>query len=392
MSIEKGVTRSDFGQLAKPVRTPAGFLRADGYLTRAGIFQYRQPDGTTRHELRPAEEVFHADSVKSFAMAPVTDDHPPTNLTADNAREYMRGSVSENLKQDGMMLRGGMMVTDADLIAKMERGDSAQVSCGYTCDVEMTPGVWQGQKYDAVQRNIRGNHVAIVPRGRAGDGVRVRMDARDAAMVFDPGGATAPTQEQPRTMKTFRHDGVSYEGSEQVAELVEKLQKERADSLGAVDAVKKEAATAFAKLEAKHDAAVAELATVKADAAKAPERIRAEIQARMGLEQGARQVLGKAAKFDGLSDREVRVAVLKKIEPKFDVAPKSDEYVAARFDIAIEATKNDTTSAISAARESVEVEHADGAEGEEKMDAAEKNALEMRNLWKQPIGRNVTNQ
>jgi hypothetical protein len=277
-----------------------------------------------------------------------------------------------------------MLITDTKLIDKMERGDAGQVSCGYTCDVEFTAGEWNGQKYDAIQKNIRGNHVAIVPKGRAGDGVRVRMDARDAVMVFDPISSTVPTQEQTVALKTFRHDGVSFEAPEQVVELVEKLVKQRHDESAMSEEEKKKDAAKLAAMEAKADSALAEVAKLKADAADAPKRIRAEMAARMNLENGARSVLGKAVKLDGLSDREVRVAVLTKLEPKFDVAPKSDEYVSAKFDIAIESAKTDTTQELSETRtdEAPEVKH--DAEA-----ARLRSAKEMREMWKAPIGRQV---
>lgn len=393
MTIENGVTRLDIGGLSKPKRTDAGFLRADAYLTRAGIFQYRQADGTVRREFRSPEEVFKEDSMQSFVMAPVTDEHPPRNLTSENARDFQRGAVGETLRRDGDFMRGTLMITDADLITSMESGKKSQVSCGYVCDVEMTPGVWKGEKYDAVQTNIRGNHVAIVPVGRAGAAVRVRMDARDAGMVEDSKVPTEqPVSERLPTMKNVRIDGVSYEVNDQVAEVVAKLEAAKADALAGAEKLKLEYNTAHAKLEARCDGLVAELKTAKEDGAKAPEKIRQEIRARMNLEASAAKILGKSEKFDGKSDREVRVAVLTKLDSKFDFSAKGDEYVAARFDIAIESARKDSTVDLARARvtaDDVDDRQDDDSTGNEVMDAADKNAEAMRNMWKEPIGRQV---
>lgn len=72
-----GVLRYDKASpLSKPVRLPNGFVRAEGYLTRSGIFVYRDAQGKTVRELRPPEEVMHADSLASFGMMPVTNEHP----------------------------------------------------------------------------------------------------------------------------------------------------------------------------------------------------------------------------------------------------------------------------------------------------------------------------
>lgn len=389
-TVLSGVARFDLGGLDRPARTPAGFLRADAHLSRAGIFLYRQPDGTVRRELRPEDEVFHADSLNSFALAPVTDDHPPGNLTAENAREYQRGAVGENVRRDGDHVRASVLVTDSDLISKMEKGKS-QVSCGYNCDVELTPGEWRGQRYDAVQRRIRGNHLAVVDRGRAGS-ARVRMDAHDAAMVSDPpGGEPASTPERTVTVKTFRHDGITYEGSEQVMELVAKLARERQDAVDSLSTVKADAQKLVDAANAKADQAKSELDKAKADAAKLPDQIRGELKARASLEVGARKILGKTAKLDGLSDREVRAQVLKKLEPKLDVAGKSDEYVAARFDAAIDGASDSSEEAITEVRRDTERAEDTREDGEEeRLDvaaSAAKNAKAMRELWKQPIGR-----
>src|SRR5690606_20498946 len=71
----------------------------------------------------------------------------------------------------------------------------------------------EGEKYDRVQRRIRYNHVAIVPEGRAGEAVALRMDA--AGNTIPPGGHVAPGQNgeiprEERTMFTIRIDGEDY--------------------------------------------------------------------------------------------------------------------------------------------------------------------------------------
>ncbi len=184
-----GVLRYDKASpLSKPVRLPNGFVRAEGYLTRSGIFVYRDAQGKTVRELRPPEEVMHADSLASFGMMPVTNEHPSELLTADNAKQYAVGSVSESVVPEGDKVRASLMITDAATIADIEAGKS-ELSCGYTADVVPESGVWNGQHYDAKQTNIRGNHVAIVDVGRAGPECALRMDAADGAaqeITMDP--------------------------------------------------------------------------------------------------------------------------------------------------------------------------------------------------------------
>src|SRR3990172_918904 len=160
-----------------------GRLRAEAHISRAGIFEYADDGGKIRRELRDPAEVFRGDSLQSFGQVPVTNEHPPVGLiSAGNARDYMVGSTGDSVIRDDDHVRASIMVADATTIAQMEAG-KLEVSCGCSCDVDETPGNHPVYgRYDAVQRNIRGNHVAIVNSARAGKTARVRVDGA-AAMV-----------------------------------------------------------------------------------------------------------------------------------------------------------------------------------------------------------------
>lgn len=168
--------RSDVSPLKPVVRLPDGRVKVDALLTRAGIFLYANPDGSVRRELRPPDEVFRPDSMRSLQIVPLSDDHPPEMLTASNAMNYAKGSTGDTITRDDDHLRGPIGAFDAEIIAKME-GGKHELSCGYTCDLEEAPGVhpvWGA--YDAVQHNIVYNHVALVDKGRAGS-ASLRMDS-----------------------------------------------------------------------------------------------------------------------------------------------------------------------------------------------------------------------
>lgn len=180
--------RHDIGSLRPAKKLPDGRLRVDGQITRTGVFVYRNADGSSRREYRPQEEVAKADSLESFQFVPFVDDHPDAGaVDATNARKYTVGTVGESVHYDAESKHviAPIIVHDAKTVEKMERG-KVQLSCGYVCDVVHEAGVSpEGEHYDAIQRNIRGNHVALVSVGRAGPEARVRMDADDAIMV-DP--------------------------------------------------------------------------------------------------------------------------------------------------------------------------------------------------------------
>lgn len=172
------VHRIDVGALAPPIRHPDGRLTAEARIARTGVQVYRNADGSPRREYRSPAEVFRADSRESFRGVPVTNGHPPTMLSAQNAKQYAVGTVLESPRKDGDYLVTAISVFDAATVAEMEAGKT-QVSNGYDVDLVETPGIdpATGQHYDAIQTNIVGNHLAIVDSARAGREAAVRMDA-----------------------------------------------------------------------------------------------------------------------------------------------------------------------------------------------------------------------
>lgn len=168
--------RLDIARLRPARREKDGRLRVDAHITRAGVFEYLNPDGSIRRELREPEEVFKPESMASFQQVPVTNNHPPVLLTADDARRYMVGMSGENVGRDGEWIRTSLAVADRATADDME-GGKVQVSCGYNCKIDATPGLHPVYgRYDVRQYEIRGNHIAIVEVARAGAGARVRMD------------------------------------------------------------------------------------------------------------------------------------------------------------------------------------------------------------------------
>lgn len=325
--------------LSKPVRLPNGFMRAEGYLTRSGIFVYRDAAGRAIRELRPPEEVMHPDSLASFGLMPVTNDHPSELLTADNAKEYQVGTVSESVVAEGDKVRAVLMITDASAIEALDAGKS-ELSCGYTADLVQEAGVWQGQPYDAIQRNIRGNHVALVDAGRAGPACSVRMDAAGAA------------QEIPMNEIMMELGGAQYSvPADMAAEFVKQLE---AKGLKPVmgDAAKPPEASA----------AQAEIAAVKADAQRKLDQLQARVDAlqsvdaskamREAITQEIRKELAvdeMAKRFDvdisdakSFADKQRKLAT--KLAPSIKLDGKSDDYVASLIDFSVMAREEQTAA------------------------------------------------
>lgn len=325
------VHRIDRGTLEAPVELPNGWLKVDAYIARTGVQVYRKSDGTEWREYRPAETVFDGKSLASFGLVPLTNNHPPEGyLNADNTKSYQVGTVGHPEKADSKV-RAQLLVTDSKTIAEMRAGKS-ETSCGYSCDLDFTPGEFEGERYDAVQRNVVANHVAIVREGRAGPEVRVRMDSLAHEVVLSSKDQPAPPalRTEPKTkMVKIKIDGVEIE----VSELAAQLYVKQVDALKA----KTDAETAKAEKEkARADAADGEVTKLKKELAEAPSKIKAAVAARTALETSARKMIAKEVQIDGLSDLELkRLAVETATERKLD--GKSEAYVDAAFDIAVEA-------------------------------------------------------
>lgn len=156
-------------------KTSEGYLVADAFTVRTGTQVYRgkelgRPDLDLVTVYRPPEEVFKKDSVSTFAHKPVTIGHPTELVDIANWGQHAVGEVSTEALRDGERLKLQLIVKDQAAIEGIESGKCRQLSAGYMADILWEDGVTpDGTKYQAKQTNIRVNHVALVPRGRAGN-------------------------------------------------------------------------------------------------------------------------------------------------------------------------------------------------------------------------------
>lgn len=121
---------------------------------------------------RLPEDVFSPAALASFEGKDVTQTHPPDNLTPETQAAYSKGHL-ENVRQSGENTVADLMIKDPGLISDVENGVMREVSCGYTC-------VYVPYKDGYKQINIVGNHVAVVPKGRAGATVAIKDAAHEA--------------------------------------------------------------------------------------------------------------------------------------------------------------------------------------------------------------------
>jgi len=120
--------------------------------------------------LRDPEELRAAAS--TFNNIPLLDRHIPVTAEAPS-QQFVVGSTGTDARFDEPFLRNSLVVWTATAIAGINTNQQRELSCAYSYDADMTPGVYEGKPYDGIMRNIKGNHVALVEVGRAGPDVVV---------------------------------------------------------------------------------------------------------------------------------------------------------------------------------------------------------------------------
>src|SRR5690606_24513163 len=383
--------RFDRSELSRPVKTDAGFLRAEAYLTRAGVFEYVQPDGSVRRELRPPEEVFREDSLDTLKAVPLTLDHPDEPVTSKNVRDLAVGTIGTDIWPERSYVRGTVVVMDEAAIKAVESGRKKELSCGYNCELEMTSGVWEGQHFDAIQRNIRYNHVALVEAGRAGPEVGIRLDSQDAVAKHPytdskpASGRNSGRKEKP--MAVIRIDSVDYEAPDQTAQAVRAKIDSLQKRLDEAEQEKKKLDEELEKLKAERDQLKEELEKKQAEdeeeEKKRADSIRQAVRARIALETQARPILGDDFKFDDATDPEIKKAVIQKLSREAKLDGKSEVCIDARYDAAIELAKAARDESLARLRARLDsTTPSGGSTAQERRDAMIQKS---RELWKEPI-------
>ncbi|MDX0907430.1 DUF2213 domain-containing protein [Sinorhizobium medicae] len=333
----------DLAPIAGTRRTADGYLVADVRTARAGIQLYAghevgKPEMQVVKVYRPEDQVFDKASLGSYAHKPVTNDHPDEAVTADNWKTLSVGQIGDEVARDGEFVRVPLIVMDGATISDIE-GGKRELSAGYTCDLAWEPGTTPtGEKYDAIQKDIRINHVAIVQRGRAGSEARIGDGA--GKWGVSPVNTQIADERIPKMdLRKILVDGLTVETTDQGAQAITKLQKDLESSAAKFADAEKAHQTALAAKDAelaKKDAAIDALKGKILSDADLDKRV----QARADLITKA-HTIAKDVKTEGLSDTAIRKAVVVAKLGDAAVADKSEAYIDARFDMLVEdASKN----------------------------------------------------
>jgi hypothetical protein len=159
-----------------------GFMEVrDNPISKVGIFPYlgseipgaEEPDRIYQ-VYRPAEELARQETIDSFKLMPFIDEHEILGKAGMPAeRKGMQGTLGEQIYFDAPYLRGNIKIHSSAAQSLIKAG-KVELSPCYGCDWVKGDGTFEGQPYQYTQRNIMGNHLALVEEGRTGPDVAVQ--------------------------------------------------------------------------------------------------------------------------------------------------------------------------------------------------------------------------
>jgi len=343
------VTQIDFAgyRIGKVKKTPEGYIYGTAPIAKVGILKYYQGDGSVINELVPEDTLFDQESMDSLKLRPITNQHPAEKIMdSKTVKRNKVGTVGENSTRIDDTLVTTLIVTDEDAITSIEKEGRKELSPGYTCELLMRPGVFNGMKYDAIQLSRRYNHLAICDKARGGSELRLNLDSVDnldgfTVDKFDILDKSKNSfNRKEGTMPTFKIDGIEYQAAQEVVNFINKLQGDNATLSGSLKVKTDE----LDKKSAALDVASAKIVTLeKRDTAK---EISDGVKERLSLLKIASVVMDQAefSKIDDMLNKDVKIAIIKKKSPEANLDGKSDVYLDARFDGVVEGVKFDSSA------------------------------------------------
>lgn len=204
-------------------------------ISKVGVFPYSgaqigpelEPDKIYM-VYRPESSLSEPETLESFKLIPLTDDH--AMLGSEDGmmpaeEKGVHGVIGEDVYFEAPYLKANLKIFSEKLKNLINEGKK-ELSIGYRCLYEKLAGVYNGDNYDFVQKEIRGNHLALVSEGRSGHDVSVMDKLR---FTYDSLSLVNPDLKKPDSMaekNMEKEDGEMYENDEMSLEECGKLIKE----------------------------------------------------------------------------------------------------------------------------------------------------------------------
>lgn len=320
-------TMKDSGELVAPcVFAREGVMN---YLARelSPLFDDLPPNQVVR-VMRTMDELYKDSVLEALKSAPITIGHPKEDVCVANYKDLAVGVLSGLPHKDedsqGLAVLAGELVLNDQTAIDLTNPDNPQgkngLSLGYTADLVR---VNDSKDWDAIQCNIKPNHIAIVPVGRAGSEYRIGDSDAVLEQEAEVIEAKATTDAANNILDGVNNDSESTQVETDLATVQSTLAETEvklADSLGQI-------ATLTAQLEAAQDALAA-----KKDLRFSDEDINSLVNKKVSFLVLVKQFSDED--FSNQSEQDIKRTL---VTAKFgDMSAKTDEYVDARFQIMLE--------------------------------------------------------
>lgn len=327
---------SDRASVGAVKQTKEGYLIATARVARTGVQEYYAAElgdvalsqgfkpGDIVRVYRHPDQVFSQDTLNSITRVPVTVDHPQESVNADNWSQYAVGEVGDAFAKDGEWIVVNPMIKDSKGI-EAAKTTHKEISMGYNANIVKAR---DGIDADFEMTDIRMNHLALVPQGRAGSQARIG-DSWGVAPVNDTQPGDTPT--------TVKKGGHMADSTKAVILGDSVVQVAVSDAL-LIEQFKDASAKALADAEARHTAAIEakdeEIGKLKAELADAKKAAEIDVDALVAARtELVAQVKAIDAKIEakGLTDAELRKAAVAAKLGEEMVADASDAVILGMF-------------------------------------------------------------
>lgn len=305
---------NDAAQIGGTKKTQDGYLVATSRVARTGIQSYLaselgdvadgfEPDAVVR-VYRAEDQVFHKDTLSSITRVPVTLGHPPEMVDAGNWAEYSVGDVGDAFARDGEWIVVNPMLKDAAAITAAET-THREISMGYTANIVKAR---DGVDADFEMVDIRMNHLALVPKGRAGSQARIG----DAQWGASP--VKVEDKQMTVELKTVILGDKAVQVEAKDADTVAAILKDHKTALDAKDTEIGELKGKLATAESKvlDDAAIAKLVDAKVEAKTKRDAVAAKFGEDAVKDASDAEIAGMFKVIDAAVDDSVRDAIKNK--------------------------------------------------------------------------------
>jgi len=212
---------------AKPKweKTAEGWLRCKSRVLAERIMPYHWKELDLEGVMLPeivnmavmGEEMGRPETLRSLEGVPVVaGEH---QWLEGNVSRFAVGAVAGTGRLNPPYLECDLLITDPKTIAAVERGELPEISAAYQAETIFGKGAFDDEVYDAIQTNLRFNHICLLPagQGRAGEDVRILNKRKETVVMsksqaFENGRAKALAEIEAKIQKFKQSkDGDHYE-------------------------------------------------------------------------------------------------------------------------------------------------------------------------------------